>query len=664
MTLLNPAALIFAALAPVIILLYLLKMRRLPAQVSTLMFWQRVTADRRRRALFQRLRQVLSLLLHLLIFALILLALARPELRIFRGDVTGLSTVVILDCRARMQAREPGGETRFAQARRVAESYLRRASAGQPVALLAAGSAPRAVVGLTSEEKALLNGLETILPTDSGGRIEDALSLADELLASRPGNRRVVVVTDRMPLPPEMPRSANAPEMEWRLVGAGPRENVGITRLTARALPNSPQTDEVLVETENFGQQRQTGNVELSFEGQILDVKPFDLAPGERRADIYPALAARTGLANARGWLTAHLALKNKADDALALDDDAYAVIPPPQPLRVLLITKGNWFLEGMLKADDQLQFDQLTPEGFQPALAANFDAVILDDSLPAGFDAPDRLPPGNFLFLRRTPLDAPGGTAPPLDRPAVTDTDAASPLLRLVNLRDVTFLRATALTLPDSMTTLGGWRLAAPLRSFDHALAVTGERPIEGGNRTQRLAALAFGPADSDLPLRVAFPLLIHNALDWLSGHDAASSETESAARAGETLRILTGESLWTRPQRAYQPLSGNIPPTELVSGPGVWQPAQNGFYLRRKADGTSRWMAVNTSDREMSALNAPAAADGPGHTPSAAMRAPAFAAAWWDAVRVWPPWVYLALAAFALCTLEWWGFHRRRTE
>ena len=91
------------------------------------MFWQRVTADHRRRALFQRLRQVLSLLLHLLIFALLLFALARPELRSFRGAETGLSTVVILDARARMQARTGGG-TGFEQARRVAESYLRRAS--------------------------------------------------------------------------------------------------------------------------------------------------------------------------------------------------------------------------------------------------------------------------------------------------------------------------------------------------------------------------------------------------------------------------------------------------------------------------------------------------------------------------------------------------------
>ena len=89
MTLLNPLALAFAALVPLIVVLYLLKLRRQPAQVSTLMFWQRVTADNRRRALFQRLRQILSLLLHLLIFALLLFALARPELRVVPGHGGG-----------------------------------------------------------------------------------------------------------------------------------------------------------------------------------------------------------------------------------------------------------------------------------------------------------------------------------------------------------------------------------------------------------------------------------------------------------------------------------------------------------------------------------------------------------------------------------------------
>jgi hypothetical protein len=48
---------------------------------------------------------------------------------------------------------------------------------------------------------------------------------------------------------------------------------------------------------------------------------------------------------NARGWLTARL----DTPDALPFDNIAYAVLPAPAPHRVLLVTKGNWFLEKLL---------------------------------------------------------------------------------------------------------------------------------------------------------------------------------------------------------------------------------------------------------------------------------------------------------------------------
>ena len=645
MTLLNPLALAFVALLPLIVVLYLLKLRRQPAQVSTLMFWQRVTADNRRRALFQRLRQILSLLLHLFIFALLLFALARPELRAFRGGEAGLSTLVILDARARMQARAGNNGTRFDEARQVAASYLRRASVRQPVALLVSDAAPHVAAGLTDDEKSLLAALDATRPTDAGGRLEDAVTLAGQLLAARPGGHRIVLVTDHaLPPLPGVPPG----ELETRLVGTPgtPRENVGLTRLSARALPGSPETDEVFVELENFGEQRQSGRVELTFEGRLLDVKPYDLAPGERRADVYPALAARTGVANARGWLTAHLAPTDPAADAFAPDDDAFAVVPPPRPARVLLVTRGNFFLESLLKADEQIAFDQLTPDAFQPAQAVGFDTVILDDVLPPELAILSVLPPGNFLFLRRAPVPT---TDPELSHPLITDLDAASPLLRLVNLRDVTVLRAQSWTLPDPAP--DGWRFGAPVRSLEHPLVVTGER----GN--QRLVAVAFGAADSDLPLRVAFPLFIHDAVGWLAGR-TQTADTPDTLRAGDPILLGAGETLWTRPQRTFQPIN-DVSAAETLTGPGVFQPERNGFYLRTARDGSTHWLAVNTGARDQSALNAHSgvatAASAPTGSPVTSR---------WEAVRVWPPWVYLALMAFAVCALEWWGFHRRRTE
>ena len=279
------------------------------------------------------------------------------------------------------------------------------------------------------------------------------------------------------------------------------------------------------------------------------------------------------------GWLTAHLDPADKTADAFALDDDAYATIPPPRPARVLLITRGNFFLESLLRADEQIVFDQLTPGAFQPAQAAGFDAVILDDVLPPELATLSTLVPGHYLFLHRAPLPADGAELP---HPLVTDLDPASPLLRQVNLRDVTVLHAQPWTLPEPDPAPGGWRFNAPVRSLEHPLVVTGERG------TQRFVALAFGVADSDLPLRVAFPLFIRDAIGWLAGRDQAAA-TSATVRAGDFITLAPRETLWTRPQRVFLPLN-DIPAAEKIGGPGVFQPMRNGFYLRTDADGSTR--------------------------------------------------------------------------
>src|SRR4051812_27243686 len=80
MVFLNPWAFWLGGIAPAIVLLYLLKVKRRHVAVSTLLFWQKVLQENRRRALFQRLRQVVSPVLPFVIFALVVLGLARPLL--------------------------------------------------------------------------------------------------------------------------------------------------------------------------------------------------------------------------------------------------------------------------------------------------------------------------------------------------------------------------------------------------------------------------------------------------------------------------------------------------------------------------------------------------------------------------------------------------------
>jgi Aerotolerance regulator N-terminal/von Willebrand factor type A domain len=646
MTLLNPAAFLFAALVPIVVLLYLLKIRRRDALVSTLRFWQKIAAENRRRTFWQKLRRPLSLLLQLLLLALVLFALARPESgAFFTGG--GSSTVVVLDARARMQARDAQGRSRFEEARAAAAGFLRRASSRNEVALLTASARPQVLVPLSADDGPLLSALNSSAAGDAAGSLTEALALANELLASRPGPRRIVVVTDE----PPARQDAGGATMEWIAAGT-PRDNVGITQLAVRRLATSSSDAEILFEIVNHGSTQRAGSAEFALDGRVFDLRPYDLAPGQRQTDVFATPPLNRLPANARGWITARWQPADGRADALGLDDIAYAVAPLPRPRRVLLVTAGNPFLERSLAADDSIRYELLAPAAYDPAMAANFDVVILDQPENRGGDVLANLPQGNFLFVRNSPIGVNEGD---LDRPIVTDAEIDDPLLRLADLREVNFLRAAQLPFDARRGPLrrDDWLISAPLRSLDHALILVGEREPAAGQRGQRFVALAFGVTDSDLPLRIAFPLLMHNAVHWLAGGETAAVRP---LRAGEVLLLRPGESISPEPSTST---AGADLSTPAMGGEGAFAPVRNGFYLLRDSAGAESWVAVNTFDDDTSNASrvARSATLASGSDVTELPQRTNF-------FRAWPPWVYLAAAALFLSTLEWMLYHRRQTE
>ncbi|HEX8295878.1 MAG TPA: VWA domain-containing protein [Chthoniobacteraceae bacterium] len=626
MTFLAPWAVWFLAAVPLIVLLYLLKLKRRSMPVSTLMFWQRVLEESRHRALFQKLRQLLSLLLQLLIFALILGALAKPVFD--RALREGASTVLIIDARARMQANE-GGESRLSRARKLAAQYLPQASAQRQIAILSVTAAPTVAAPFSPDEKLLRERLEGITPSESAGDLPAAIQLARELLSARQGAKRIVVFTAPGALPEE-----TAADVEIVPVGTQ-QDNLAITRFATRPVLNSPQTSEVLLEVVNFGRAAAEVNLELSFEGKLLDVKPLQLAAGAREVQIFPTVPRAAG--SAHGWLTARLA----TSDALASDNVAYAVLAAPNPKRVLLVTKGNWFLEKLLQADQGVSFELLEPASFEAGIAARFDVVLFDNFLPGGFDLAQAR--GNFLFIKETPFSSAGAAS--LEQPLITETDAQHPVLRLVNLQNVTVVRASALSQPAAAAA-GDWRFQSPIRTIEHPLMITGERRFENG--VQRVAALALEITDSDLPLRVAFPLLISNTLQWLGGEIA---DAATMLIAGESWPLSSEQTVAMQPQKTWPPQAQ--PADEPRTSRGLFQPQINGYYPLRERELT-RWIAVNTFSEAESDLRAAGTAGK--ISPSLPELSAAFSGR--------PLWHYLALAALLLLIFEWWLFHRRRTE
>src|SRR5690606_30657460 len=73
------AGLVAAIAIPALVILYFLKLRRTPREVSTTLLWKQTIQDIQANAPFQKLRKNILLFLQLIILALILLALAQPR---------------------------------------------------------------------------------------------------------------------------------------------------------------------------------------------------------------------------------------------------------------------------------------------------------------------------------------------------------------------------------------------------------------------------------------------------------------------------------------------------------------------------------------------------------------------------------------------------------
>jgi hypothetical protein len=607
MNFLSPAAFFLGGLALVIVALYLRRPRRRSLEVSTLLFWRRVLEREPHRRFLGRLRNPLSLLLQLLIFLLVLLALARPQEASPRGRQ---STVIVLDARARMQA--PGV---FRDAVFAAQDIVSGLAPNDEIAILASEGPPKIVSPFSNDGRDLRQKLALLVPSDAGGNMEETLLLARRLLDAKPGDKRLVVISDR-----KMPAAGEAEQIA---VGKA-RENVGILAFAQRALPISPQSAEIFVKLGNFSSSADKAEIEFSLDGRPFDLQQFQIAPGENRN--LSAVVPKEMLASGDGLLVARLT----STDAQAFDDIAYAVLPTGERLRVLLIGEDDPFLENALKADPSISVEMLSPELWRSEMGADFDAVVFDKWLPKDATL-ETLGRGSFFFFGRTPFDVAGEEIRPASlEPAGSD----SPLLWNVDIEAIRLARASRLSIPRS----DQWRASVPVESGGEPIVMALEDV-----RGVRIVAAAFAVQDSNFPLRVGFPLFVSNVIHWLAGRRL---DTEVKLKAGQTFIPVGGQRISRDP--IPQGKQAQEKPSPLVEGP--LKLAKNGFYDVR-GPFRSRWLAINTGDAAESDLRA--AESTIDNTPILSRT--------WGALQSWR---WLALAATVLLFAEWFLHHRRVTE
>jgi hypothetical protein len=159
---------------------------------------------------------------------------------------------------------------------------------------------------------------------------------------------------------------------------------------------------------------------------------------------------------------------------------------------------------------------------------------------------------------------------------------------------------------------------------------------------------ALGFDVRDSDLPLRIAWPLFVIDCIDWFSG---GAADYISGYRTGTVWHVPMPNGAARAVLRGP---TGKAEPVPVREGYAVWLGERSGFY-ELTSGGRSESLAGNMLDADESAI-LPREHLVVGGTEARRLPTP----------RPRPRseiWAVLLVAALALTAIEWATYHRRVT-
>ncbi len=624
MSLAVPLALAWAALAVPIVVFYILKIRLRQVPVSTTIFWRQIYDEKRPRSIWQVLRHLVSLLMQLLLLILMVLALAQP---FFTWEILqARRLVLVVDNSASMNATDVS-PSRLAAAHNLGRQAIAGLRFRDEMAIVAAGTQPRVVCGLTGHERTLAAALDGIQPSDGPTEVAAAVTLGKRLLGNAK-HGRVIVLSDGCFANSD--KLLDDERVELRTVGTRVA-NVGITNFQVRRSLVDPIGYEILTEVTAAGDEPIECRLEIDLNDQPVDVIPLQLQPGQ----VWNKAIEKTSVEGGR--LTARI----NRDDALKTDNSAAALLPKRQEQMVTLAGQANLFLK------KSLEVNALVNLATAAAMPERFDSgtlYVFHRQVPA------KVPAGNVLVIDPEASTDMWQVGERLENPIVTKQNADSPLLAHVRLDNVLLPEARKLTpVADHVA------LVAALSGDPLLFSV--ERP------GHKVLVLTVNLDQGDLTFRTAFPIMMTNALGWFA---AQSGELRESLAAGATADValppasseVAGPLALRSPSGRLRPLPAGLTKTSI--GPldecGVWSVVPQVVDASlAKTDGPSSvpatWeVACNLANRAESDLRVPERLLETG-------AATATAASWFSR----PIWFYLVAFAWALAAGEWFLYQRR---
>ncbi len=491
---------------PPLIALYFLKLRRSVMPISSTLLWKKAIEDLHVNAPFQRLKSSWLLLLQLLVLVLAAIALGKPM--ITREKQHNDTLIVMIDQSASMSVMERNGHTRLDIAKREARKMIDAMDDRSRAMVIAFCDRATMVSSFDTDRDALDRRIDEIEQTQSTSSLAEAVSLAeahsqnmiiggptagsDIEVRSNEASASVVVFTDGRVADSEelSPQRLDLSGMEVVIIGERD-DNVGILAMDAERNYERPEIVQVFATVRNFSSKPVSFDATLYINRDPVDVQSVELTAGvtadepktedengERVGEIgetdlpLPGSVASVAFDAIETEEEGVVEVRLSVDDALGADDRAWAILPPPRRVSVLLVTSGNFLLERLL-ANINVDLSIMGPEEYENAPVdriadrgrSRFDVVIFDRHDSA------RLPVGNYMYWDAVPLVEGVEKLGTVDDEAIIDWDENHPILRHVAVGTLNIFEWKRLNLPDGAIRLieGEGEDSTPLAYFTH---------------------------------------------------------------------------------------------------------------------------------------------------------------------------------------------------
>ncbi len=524
---------------------YFIRTRPRRQTVNAFFLWQQVFKQKAASSLFQRLRNLLSLLLLALAFLAAVFALTRP--RFDSGNTPDL--LIIIDRSASMRGEEDG-KSRLQLAKDMANSWITALSGSQRAAIAGVAGKLEYHANLTTRSRLLRDALDAIVPSDLAldPHALDELSLLSAASGDRPGKTRILFLTDRRSPATDLPEGVE-------IVSIGNDSgNIGITAADLRW--DSPGEATLFTTlTSTFPEEREI-ELELVSATEGILVRLFTMKiPAKGEASESIALDS----IDPGAYL-----LRVTTGDSLAIDDTAPLGLNSPQAIPVQVKAKNPFFFNQVIAAFSRA--DSL----FEPI--DDFARLSLSEGNPPETEASVIFAPsGEAPFWNNLGDELPPGS------PEIVSKD--HPLLARLDPSLLTFDGARKLSAPEGAVTVLAHADGTPLI---YTIA-TGDRSAVVFN---------FDPSREEFFLSPWFPVFVHDAAVLLTGREnqfpsaiatgnlieIPGTETTGVAsfRRGETITELPFETPTLVSQVGNYSFTRNSTPWNL--GGALFSPGESG--------------------------------------------------------------------------------------